>query len=84
MSPAEAFESFEVADLKQVYRTLHAHLTEHIELMDSEFLEGLQTHLQKQARGDGVDLADHAQWDRWLGNAATPCEERMANRRPLV
>jgi hypothetical protein len=66
MSP---FDAHDVADLKLVYRVLHAHLMEHAEMMDSPFFAGLQKYLQDRARTDGVELADHAQWDRWLHNA---------------
>jgi hypothetical protein len=76
-------EQFELKDLKLVYRTLHAHLMEHAELMDSELFLALQTTLQGRAREEGVDLTDHAAWDRWLGNEPTPCDERMKSRRQL-
>jgi hypothetical protein len=62
-------EGYDVGDLKTVYRVLHAHLLEHEELMDSRFFGELQRHLQAKARADGVDLADHAQWDAWLRKA---------------
>jgi hypothetical protein len=61
-----ALDEYELADLKLVYRVLHAHLMEHSELMDSEFFQELQGHLQGRARAQGVELADHAQWDAWL------------------
>jgi hypothetical protein len=60
------FTSHDLDDLKLVYRVLHAHLMEHTELMDSALFSELQSHLQSRARSAGVDLADHAQWDRWL------------------
>jgi hypothetical protein len=78
-----SFEGFEKADLKLIYRSLHAHLMDHLELMDSAFFLALQTHLQAGARADGVDLADHAEWDRWLGGEVIPCDERMKARRKL-
>jgi len=59
-------DQFSLADLKLIYRVLHAHLLEHEELMDSELFHQLQSTLQAQAKKDGVDLADHAQWDAWL------------------
>jgi hypothetical protein len=74
---------WETDDLKLIYRVLHAHLMEHAELLDSPLFTALQTHLQAEARKDGVDLTDHAQWDGWLGNPSTPCDERMKQRRPL-
>jgi len=59
-------DAFAIADLKQVYRVLHAHLMEHPELMDSELFHQMQSVLQAQAKKDGVDLADHQQWAAWL------------------
>lgn len=70
-------------ELKLVYRILHAALMQHSELLDAELLQDLQTELQRRARIDGIDLTDHAAWDRWLGNAEVSCEERMRDRRPL-
>jgi hypothetical protein len=63
------FDAHDLADLKLVYRVLHAHMMEHAEIMDSAFTTELQKYLQGRARADGVELADHAQWDRWLHNA---------------
>jgi hypothetical protein len=77
---------FEVSldEMKLVYRVLHAHLAEHIDLMDSGFFSELQGALQGHAKAQGVDVTDHAAWDAWLGNAdAPPCDERVANRRVL-
>jgi len=79
----EPLANFAVEDLKLVYRVLHAHLMDHVELMDSALFLALQTHLQKLARADGVDLADHARWDAWLGGESVPCDERMKGRRTL-
>jgi hypothetical protein len=71
-------------DMKLVYRSLHAHLAEHLELMDSEIFAELQRRLQESAKAEGVDIADHAAWDTWLGNeGALPCDERMKQRRNL-
>ena len=72
-----------MSDLKLVYRVLHAHLMDHVELMDSALFHQLQERLQKEARAAGVDLADHAAWDAWLGQESTPCDERMKGRRTL-
>lgn len=68
-------------ELKLVFRILHRHLGQHPELMDSHFLIELQRFLHKQAQNDGVDIADHGAWDRWLGNDAVPCDQRVAQRR---
>ena len=74
---------YPLAELKLVYRMLHAQLTECPELLDSELLLDLQKHLQLQARREGVDPTDHAQLDRWLGNAAASCESRVSQRRVI-
>lgn len=71
-------------ELKLVYRILHQHLGDHPELMDTDFLMELQNYLQRQARAEGIDIADHSKWDAWIGNkGATPCDERVAKRRPI-
>jgi hypothetical protein len=73
-----------LADWKLVFRSLHAHLTEHLELMDAEVFAELQRRLQARAREEGVDVTDHAAWDAWLGNEdAASCEERLAKRENL-
>lgn len=58
-----------IDDLKLVYRTLAAHLTEHMELMDAAFFEEVQALLQLRAREAGVDLGDHHAWVTWLRGA---------------
>ena len=37
------FAHFELSELKVVYRSLHAHLMDHIELMDTDFFTDLQS-----------------------------------------
>jgi hypothetical protein len=59
-------DGWEPADLKLVYRVLHQHLLKQHELLDSIFFHDLQTYLQQRARNEGVDLADHGQWDAFL------------------
>lgn len=71
-------------ELKLVYRVLHQHLSEHPDLMDTDFLIELQKYLQRRAAADGVDVADHGAWDRWLGNTGSPsCDIRNARRRTI-
>ena len=81
-------ESFQfdtsVEDMKLVYRTLHRHLSDHLELMDCGFLDDLQRALQDKAQAEGVDIGHHSAWDLWLGNTDTvPCEERVKKRKIL-
>lgn len=74
--------ALDARELKLVYRVLHQHLGEHPELMDTDFLIELQKYLQIRAKAEGVDVADHGAWDRWLGNDAAPsCDVRMSRRR---
>jgi hypothetical protein len=68
-------------DRKTVYRVLHRHLTEYPELMDNRLLEDLQRTLQKEATAEGIDVTDHAAWNRWLGNPAVGCDVGVARRR---
>ena len=75
-----AYETFDVDDLKQVYRVLHSQLPHHVELIVSDFLDGLQSHLQAVAAAEGVDGCDHAAWDAWLGGEAVSCDVRMEKR----
>ena len=73
-----------VEELKLVYRVLHRHLAEHVELMDTHFLLELQSFLQRQALADGIDPSNHSEWDVWLGNVdPEPCDSRVARRRTL-
>lgn len=74
------FAHFDLSELKVVYRSLHAHLMDHIELMDTDFFTDLQSWLQHVAAQQGVDVSDHAAWDAWLGNRVVSCEDRVAQR----
>jgi hypothetical protein len=73
-------EKYPVQELKLVYRVLHRQLTQNTELLDAQFFEDLQRHLQKQAIFEGVDIGDHGAWDAWLGNDVLSCSVRVANR----
>ena len=64
----KSLDSYELTDLKRVYRTLHRQLQEDFELMDSELLHDLQTWLQSRASDGGVDVSVHAQWAAWLND----------------
>lgn len=73
--------SHSLEDLKLIYRVLHQHLAEHVELMDTQFLLDLQSYLQERAAGDGVDTSHHGAWDVWLGNKnPADCESRVKRR----
>ncbi len=75
---------YSVEELKLVYRVLHGHLTEHTELLDSEFFGDLQGFLHRRAVADGVDVGDHGAWDEWLGNAPADCAARAARRSQVL
>ncbi|MBU1191680.1 MAG: hypothetical protein KKE76_08205 [Gammaproteobacteria bacterium] len=57
---------YDLEELKLIYRLLHSHLQQEIELMDSVLMHDLQRYLQDKARADGVDVSVHAQWTTWL------------------
>jgi hypothetical protein len=76
-------ESYTFDDLKLIYRVLHRHLGQHTDLLDSEFFEDLQRHLQQQALKEGIDVGDHGAWDEWLGNQPVNCSVRMQGRAEL-
>jgi hypothetical protein len=59
-------ENYPLAELKGIYRVLHAQLPQHPELMDSDLLHDLQRLLQQKARAEGVDASLHAHWAAWL------------------
>ena len=80
---SQRFAAFDASDLKLIYRTLHASLMDHVELMDSDFFTDLQTWLRSLAASEGVDTSDHGQWDAWLGGTVVSCEQRVAGRRKL-
>ncbi len=76
--------SHDLNELKLVFRVLHRHLGQHPDLLDTHFLIELQRFLHDQAISDGVDIADHSAWDRWLGNDdAASCEQRVAQRKQI-
>ncbi|MFK5914257.1 MAG: hypothetical protein QM484_07765 [Woeseiaceae bacterium] len=61
--------SYALTELKLIYSILHSQVLEHIDLMDSDLLQDLQTFLQSKAKTDKVDVSDHGQWDDWLKGA---------------
>ncbi len=63
-------------DLKAVYRVLTAHADEHPELGENTFVDSLQRLLEAQARVEGVDVADDAQWEAWLRGEEVDGEPR--------
>jgi hypothetical protein len=73
-------ESYPLAELKLIYRVLHRHLAQHVELLDARFFDDLQRYLQRKARDEGVDVTDHGAWDAWLGNQPVSCASRVEKR----
>jgi hypothetical protein len=82
-STMQRFSSFDIKELKLVYRILHHNLMNHTELMDAEFLESLQSWLQYRAVQDGVDLTDHSQWSGWLNGQAIASGQQAAQPRVI-
>ena len=79
----QRFSSFDIKELKLVYRILHHNLMNHTELMDAEFLESLQSWLQYRAVQDGVDLTDHSQWSGWLNGQAAASDQQTSQKRVI-
>ena len=74
-------DAYPLAEWKLLYRVLRGQLRNHIDLMDSAFFMDLQSHLQREAQAQGVDIGDHGDWDGWLGNTdATSCSVRIQKR----
>ncbi len=59
---------YSITELKLIYNLLHANVSSHFELMDSELLSDLQKHLQNAASREGIDVTHHAHWQAWLDN----------------
>ena len=59
-------DTYAISELKLIYSILHSQVLEHIDLMDSDLLQDLQSFLQSKAKTDNVDVSDHGQWDIWL------------------
>ncbi len=76
-----------LSQLKKLYlalfRQLHAGGPGAFEEFDEDdMLLTLQQYLQRRAREEGVDIADHSAWDTFLGVKEAPsCEARFAGRR---
>ena len=71
-----------LTDLKRLYRALFAQLRADPEadLDETDFLMYLQLALQQEAQIAGVDVSNHSDWDRFLGEAQPrSCEERYTN-----
>lgn len=64
----KSIQDYPLDELKLIYRLLHAQLSEHIALMDSQLMQDLQSDLQAQARKAGVDVSAHQQWTAWLAH----------------
>lgn len=61
-----ALDGYDLSEMKQIYRVLHAALPSEPALLDSRLLEDVQTRLQREARLARVDVTDHRAWAQWL------------------
>ncbi|MEC8378707.1 MAG: hypothetical protein VXZ96_00215 [Myxococcota bacterium] len=55
-----------IDELKLAYSVLQKNILNYPPLMDSVYLERLQTFLQQEAKATGVDPTNHAEWAAWL------------------
>ena len=60
------FSTIDLFELKLIYRVLHQNLLHEPGLIESEFLQALQSYLQTKARAQGTDTSNHSEWDVWL------------------
>lgn len=63
---------YDPSELKLIYRLLHGHLQNELDLMDSELLHDLQRHLQALARAEERGLRN--------GSDASPAANDRARR----
>ena len=68
MRTMKTITDYPLTELKLIYNLLHANVQAHFELMDSELLTDLQSHLQASATAEGIDVTHHTQWKAWLDN----------------
>ncbi len=71
-----SIKTYQVSDLKRIYRVLHQHLLQNTDLMESEVFEDLQAYLQGVATLSGIDISDHEAWDRWIREEPAPIMTR--------
>lgn len=70
-----------LGELKSLYLALFAQLRADplADIDESDFLLHVQVALQQEAQAVGVDVSDHGDWSRFLGDTQlAPCEQRYA------
>lgn len=70
-----------LAELKSIYLALFAQLRADplADIDESDLLLHIQVALQREAHAVGVDVSDHGEWSRFLGDTQlAPCEQRYA------
>ncbi|TKB95409.1 MAG: hypothetical protein E8D41_01275 [Nitrospira sp.] len=79
-----------LGELKSIYLALFAQLRADplADIDESDILLHVQMALQQEAQAVGVDVSDHADWSRFLGDTQiAPCEQRYdsyGEKRPAV
>ena len=63
------FEQYDLKEWKLIYLMLHKSVSNNWNVMDLEFFNDLQKHLQEKAEKIGLDPLDHDTWINWLNNA---------------
>lgn len=70
-----------LCELKSIYLALFAQLRADplADIDESDILLHVQVALQQEAQAVGVDVSDHAEWSRFLGDTQiASCEQRYA------
>jgi len=57
---------YSIEELKLIYHLLHTQMPQHTQLISSDLLQDLQDYLLQQARNEGIEVAEHKQWNNWL------------------
>ena len=71
-----------LGELKSIYLALFAQLRADplADIDESDLLLHVQVVLQQEAQAVGVDVSDHADWSRFLGDTQiAPCAQRYAS-----
>ncbi len=73
-----------LGELKGIYLALFSQLRANplADIDETDLLLDLQVILQREAQAEGVDVSNHSEWSRFLGDMPmAPCEQRYADHR---
>ena len=62
------FEAYKLSEWKLIYLVLLQTMTTRPELIDVQFFNDLQTHLQRSAEDNNINPLNHEEWFEWLND----------------